>query len=128
MIRFISLAAALVLSACATAPIADGPVRSDGQAMLGQPTRVGALVLTPRQLVEDSRCPMNARCVWAGRVVVRTQIDGAGWRDTRDLELGSPQAVREHRVALTSALPERQAGVAVPPAAYVFGFEGGRGR
>ena len=62
------LAAALALCACATAPIAQSPIRSDGLAALGQPTRVGALVVTPQALVEDSRCPINARCIWAGQI------------------------------------------------------------
>jgi len=126
MIRMTVIAVALALGACATAPNAEAPIRADGLATLGQPTRVGRLVVTPRALVEDSRCPINARCIWAGRVVVRSQIDGIGWRETRDLVLGEPQAVREDRVSLTSARPDKQTGVDVPPGAYLFGFEGGR--
>ena len=51
--------------------------------MLGQPTRVGRLVVTPLRVAEDSRCPINARCVWAGRAVVQTRIDGPGWLTDR---------------------------------------------
>ena len=119
-------AAALSLSACAPSPIVDSaPVRQDGQAMLGQPTRVGGLVVTPQQLVEDSRCPMNARCVWAGRVVLKARVDGPGWRDTVDLTLGQPRPVRTGSVTLTSVRPDKLAGQAVPPEAYLFGFTGG---
>lgn len=128
MIRMSSLAVALALGACATVPIVEAPVRADALAAIGQPTRVGRLVVTPRALVEDSRCPVNARCIWAGRVVVRSQIDSDGWREIRDLVLGEPQAVREDRIALTSARPHKRTGVEVPPNAYLFGFEGGRGR
>jgi len=121
--------AALPLGACATysnAPIVDGgPVRQDGMAMLGQPTRVGALVATPQALVEDSRCPMNARCVWAGRLVLTTRIDGPGWRETANLTLGQPHATHGTSLTLVSALPEKMAGQATPPAAYTFAFEGG---
>ena len=128
MTRISAFIATLALGACATAPLVHDPIRTDGHAMLGQSTRVGALVVTPRAVLEDSRCPTTVQCIWAGRVVVRTQIDGAGWRDTRDLVLGEPQAVREHRVALTSVQPGKQGGAQVPPTAYLFGFEGGHGR
>ncbi len=124
------LFAAFALAACATpinGPIVGGgPIRGDGMAMLGQPTRVGAWVVTPQAVVEDSRCPINARCVWAGRAIVRTRIDGAGWRETRNLTLGQPQSVRMTTIALTSVEPGKMAGEQAPPAPYVFGFEGGR--
>ena len=117
------LAAALALSACATVPIADSPIRSDGLATYGQSTRVGALVVTPQALVEDSRCPINARCIWAGRLVLKTRIDGAGWRETVDLTLGQPYATHGMGIALVSAEPGKMAGSEPSPPASLFGFE-----
>lgn len=120
---------AFVLSACATyanGPIADGgPIRQDGFAMLGQPTRVGQVVVTPMKVVEDSRCPMNARCVWAGRLVVTTRIDGAGWRETTNMELGRPYITHDVGMQLNSVQPEKMAGEPTPPQAYLFGYTGG---
>ncbi len=114
--------AAFALSACAT--LAAGPVRGDGMARIGQPTRVGALIATPQVLVEDSRCPINARCVWAGRVVVTTRIDGPGWREIANLTLGQPFATHGAALALTSVEPNKIAGTPANPAAtYLFGFE-----
>jgi hypothetical protein len=122
--------APLSLAACATyanGPIVDGgPVRTDGMAMLGQATRVGAVVVTPMQVVEDSRCPMNARCVWAGRLVVSTRIDGSGWRETTNMELGRPYVTHGVGVQLSSVQPEKMAGTQPePPLPYVFGYTGG---
>ena len=121
------LAAALSLSACATVPtsgpIAGSTIRGDGLATLGQPTRVGALVVTPLALVEDSRCPINARCVWAGRLVLTTRIDGAGWRETVDLTLGQPYSTHGTGLALVSADPGKMAGAEPSPPATLFGFE-----
>jgi len=120
---------AFLLGGCATysaGPIVDGgPVRQDGLAMLGQPTRVGQLVVTPMKIVEDSRCPMNARCVWAGRLVVSTRLDGAGWRETTDMELGRPYITHGTGIQLSSAQPDKMAGQQPPPQAYVFGYTGG---
>ena len=117
--------AALALGACVTVPAA-GPVRADGRALLGQSTRVGALVVTPRTVVEDSRCPINARCVWAGRLVVTALIKGKGWQETRNLTLGEPVALHATTLALTSAEPGKLAGEQAPAQPTTFGFEGGR--
>ena len=120
---------ALALGACtayANGPIVDGvPVRQDGQAMLGQPTRVGQLVVTPMKVVEDSRCPVNARCVWAGRAIVSTRIDGTGWRETTNMELGRPYNTHGIAIQLNSVEPGKMAGQETPPPAYVFGYTGG---
>ncbi len=124
MIRVTALAAALALGACATAPLAGSAVRGDGLAALGQPTLAGRLVVTPLEVVEDSRCPVNVRCIWAGRLVIRTRVAGAAWTETRDLVLGETQAVREWRITLVSGRPEPLAGAQGRPSQ--FAFEAGR--
>jgi hypothetical protein len=115
--------AAIALSACATGPRAGPPIRADGMAAFGETTRVGRLTVTPQALVEDSRCPINARCVWAGRVVLKTRIEGAGWRETIDLTLGKPAAIHGSWVMLVTVKPDKLAGTATPPGDYRFGFE-----
>lgn len=117
------------LPACAVIPDAARP-ESVGAAQgtpvaLGQPVKVGALVATPMAVVEDSRCPINARCAWPGRLVVKTRIDGAGWRDTADLTLGEPWSTHDVILVLTSGEPGRMAGTAeeTPPSAYRFTYE-----
>ena len=126
MRSIVTLFAAFALAACATLPTA-APVRSDGLARIGEATRIGALVVTPRSVLEDSRCPINARCIWAGRVVVRTEIAGAGWRETRDLTLGERVATHGTTLGLTSVEPGKMAGAQpTPPQPLVLGFEGGR--
>ncbi len=117
--------AALALGACATLPAAT-PVLGEGLARLGEATRVAGLIVTPRAVVEDSRCPVNARCIWAGRVIVRTEVAGRGWRETFDLTLGQRVAVHGTTLGLASVEPGRLAGADAPPLDYRFGFEGGR--
>ena len=119
------LLAALALSACAAVPAAV-PVRSDGLAHLHEPTRVGSLVVTPRAVIEDSRCPINARCVWAGRAIVRTEVAGTGWRETLDLTLGDRVTTHGTTLGLTSLEPAKVAGAQAQPLDYRFAFEGGR--
>ena len=124
----LALAPLVLLAGCIVyqdAPIVhNGPPAEEGTAVpLGQPVQVGSVVATPMTVVEDSRCPENARCVWAGRLVVTTRIDGAGWRETTDMTLGEPVAVRDARLALVSGLPEKQAERETSPAEYRFVYE-----
>ena len=117
-----------LLSGCVVykdAPIVDnGPPAVEGTPVaLRQPVQAGPVVATPMTVVEDSRCPENARCVWAGRLVVTTRIDGAGWRETADLTLGEPSQVRGVTLALVSGLPEKQAQRETPASEYRFVYE-----
>jgi hypothetical protein len=41
----------------------------------------GGLRVRPLDVVEDSRCPQNTRCVWAGRLRVRVSVEGVGERE-----------------------------------------------
>ena len=128
MTRILALAlCSLPLAACTTmpdAPIVEGTPLAEGSPVaIDQPVWVGDVVLTPKRVVEDSRCPMNARCVWAGRLVVETRIDGAGWRETKELSLGEPYMTHGRSVALVSAEPNTLAGQETPAATYRFVYE-----
>lgn len=117
----------LALSACAVipdAPLVTGtPLPEGASVALMQPVQVGDLVVTPREVVEDSRCPINARSVWAGRLIVRTRIDGAGWRDTADITLGETFGTHGQVIALVSGEPGTVAGRETSPEAYRFIYE-----
>lgn len=102
--RSFVFATALLLSACATAQPGGAPppvvetanlpqhIREDlaqrdaalrapgvGAVELGQTADLGGgLRVRPLEVLEDSRCPQNARCVWAGRLQLRVAVEGAG--------------------------------------------------
>lgn len=116
----------LALAACATIP-AGQPARYEGPAALGQATYADGPVVTPLRVIEDSRCPMNARCVWAGRVVLRARIATGAGAVERDLILGTPVPVADGTLALTSVMPDRRTDLTIGPRDYrfTFGFEGG---
>ena len=122
MKQLVAFAAALALAGCVAGPTMATAVRADGHARLGEPTRVGRLVVTPQSVIEDSRCPVNARCVWAGRLVLSARIEGNGWRETVNLTLGEPHATHGSGLSLVSAEPGKLAGTATPPST-LFGFE-----
>ena len=114
---------ALALAACATVP----PVVAGPTAALGQTAHVDGLRVKPLAIVEDSRCPINVICVWAGRLVVRAEVSAGNWRQTRDLELRKPQPIADGQLTLVEAAPSKMAGQPAEPNDYLFtfAFEGG---
>ena len=119
-----TFALAALLAGCATTP---APFAAQGSTVeIPDGVHVGRLVAVPQVLLEDSRCPMNARCVWAGRVVLSTRIYGPDFDETVPLVLGEPRALPGSSITLVSVLPERMAGEEIPAPTYRFGFEGGR--
>ena len=83
--------------------------------------------MRPLQIVEDSRCPKDVVCVWAGRLVVRAEVIGGAWHKTLDLELGKPQQVADGALTLIAIRPPKQAGAETDPRAFrfTFDFQGG---
>jgi hypothetical protein len=82
----------------------------------------GGLIVRPLEVLEDSRCPQNARCVWAGRLRLRVAVDGAG---EREITLGE-EAVATPRGAFTLVAVSPGPWTDWPPnqrPAYRFGFK-----
>lgn len=106
------IVAALVLGACAS-PAGGGAtplpqhiqvdldqraeaLRADGVVAVGLNQTAdlgGGLRVRPLEVLEDSRCPQNARCVWAGRLRLRVNVEGVGDREIAD-DAGALQTPR----------------------------------
>jgi hypothetical protein len=107
-----------MLAGCVTAP----PANPGPTAGLGQVAAVNGLRIRPIQVIEDSRCPEQVRCVWAGRLKVQARMNGPGWTQIRDFELGVSQVVDQYRVTLVVAEPQKAAPGEIDPRAYRFTF------
>ena len=94
-IRVLVLLPALVLGSCGGDGEGVGdqpkvPVALLGQEYLigfGETIRVGSLALEFTTLAEESRCPLNATCVWAGNA--RILVTATFGRTTEVLELNT---------------------------------------
>lgn len=65
----------------------DAALREPGvvAAAIGETADLGnGLRVRPLEVLEDSRCPQNARCVWAGRLRLRVSVEGVGEREIAD--------------------------------------------
>lgn len=121
MTRILPLfALALALGGCVTYK-----THSDGitRVRIDQTANVDGPKVTPLKLIEDSRCPKGAQCVWAGRVRVTVRIDLGQRSELRDLALGEPQQVADGALTLVEVLPEKTAGDHIYPDEYRFGFK-----
>ena len=79
----LALALALLTGCAAPAAAPETPageiVRADAVGVrLGETARLGDLDVRPIAVVEDSRCPADVECVWAGRLRLRTAVSGVG--------------------------------------------------
>lgn len=123
MIRFAAapliLVAPLLLAGCVTYN-----VRGDGisRAALGETVYFDGPRVTPLEVLEDSRCPTNARCTWAGQVRLKVRVDlGASDRELV-LTSGKPEPVADGSLELVEVEPAPIAGETLNPKDYRFGF------
>ena len=115
------LTALLALAACVTTPAS--PQDGIARAGLDERVYVDGPYVTPLAVLEDSRCPMNARCVWAGRVRLSVRIDLGSGSETREIASDAPIQVADGQLALVEVQPDRVAGdQPASPKPYRFGF------
>jgi len=93
--RAIAALAMLALAGCAAPPGGGDPAGPGAEAWperdadagavagagvvsvrLGETARLGDLRVRPIRVIEDSRCPGDVTCVWAGRLRLRVAISG----------------------------------------------------
>ena len=119
MKRLSILAAPLALAACVSTEPPDGIARAG----LNERVYVDGPYVTPLAALEDSRCPMNARCVWAGRVRLSVRIDLGSRSETREIASDAPIRVADGYLTLAEVQPDRMAdNQAGSPRPYHFGF------
>ena len=78
--------------------------------------------ITPLEVVQDSRCPAGARCVWAGTVELKARLDAAGESKEEILKLGTPVAFGDKQIELTDVAPGKEINKTILPNEYSFTF------
>lgn len=120
MRMYLVLVAMIALSACVTTAETD----ADGSNVrLGQTAYVNGPRVQPVAVLEDSRCPANAQCIWAGRVRLKMLWVRPEGNQEFELILGEPKSLADGKITLTDVKPtktvEKQAG----SGDYRFSFE-----
>ena len=82
------------------------------------------LALTPFDILEDSRCPVNVQCIQAGTVRLKARVTSLAG-GTRDVEFKLGEKVmldNSLEVTLTNAQPAPRAGQEISDSDYSFTF------
>ena len=124
MKRALPMFAALALAACATTSPPPPPPPPGPTAAIGQLADAGGLRLRPLELSEDSRCPAQVQCVWAGRVRIIAEVErpGGGELVNTGLTLGEPVAIYGGRLTLVAVQPDKGFPGSIAPERYRFTF------
>ena len=71
-----ALAAVLALAACDGGPLVRGAYTGEAEVELGTAVALDGLAVSFDRVVEDSRCPEDAVCIWPGMAVVALTVEG----------------------------------------------------
>ena len=116
------IAAAFALSACAATGAAT-PLQDGSNVALGQRATVDGPIVQPIEILEDSRCPMNARCVWAGRVRLKMLwLRPTGEKQPFEVTLGESTPLADGSITLEAVRPDKVTNVTLKPEDYRFSF------
>ena len=111
----------LLLAACATTSATGTHV--EGPARIGQTVYVSGPTVRPLAVIEDSRCPEGVMCIWAGRVILRVEVETGCGRQEMELTLGEPKPVADGQLTLRDVTPARHQSRATAPGDYRFTFD-----
>ena len=118
MVRRIPLMLApLLLGGCLSAIAAN---ENTSRVRLNQVASLGLVQVTPLQVIEDSRCPRDVQCTWAGQVRLRASVAAPSGEHQRTLTLGQPQAIGGGTLVLQDVTPRPTAEAPIAPQDYSF--------
>ena len=123
------LIAALLLASCATAapPPAISGCREGPCIAIGDAQQFGIMRVTPLEVLADSRCPIDAQCVWAGELRVNTRLDIGYETITVELKAFEPFTINGGTLLLAEVAPDATAqspGLEQRDYAFRFTFTG----
>ena len=124
MTRIAAMLACLVLMACGTAtPQAAPAVAAGSQVTLGVGEAVSlegtSVSLRFLGVVEDSRCPIDTTCVWAGEVKVKLEIlESSKAARQVELKIGESADAGGRSITLEQGEPQPRSNVRIAANGY----------
>ncbi len=94
-----------------------------GQPRIGETVSMLGVSITPNEVLEDSRCPIDVTCVWAGTVrVSATLVSGLG-KAVQEFTLGVPVTTEAEEITLVRVDPVTYAESDIEASEYSFFFK-----
>ncbi len=70
---------------------------------LGEKISVFGITFKPIEITENSLCPDGVQCVWAGRLLVKVEMDSSTGATSTIFELRSPKSYDGYKITLENA-------------------------
>lgn len=112
-------------AACPDAPPA-GPVSGTKvvvTAKLGEQVEAFGETITPVKVLDDSRCPRDVQCVWAGTLHLDATVRGSMGLGRLTFELGKTSTTEVNSITLVRVIPSPVSTTAINQSDYEFTFE-----
>lgn len=77
----------------------------------------------PREVLEDSRCPVDVQCIQAGTVRIRATLESGLGSASQEFQLNQPITTEAEIVTLVDVEPIPYSTVEISDNAYIFYFE-----
>jgi hypothetical protein len=119
----------LLVAACATVPASTKPLPNATAIPIGRAAYADGPLIRVISILEDSRCPMNARCIRAGDVRLAMEwLRPNGKMQAFEIRLSQTTPMADGQLALVDVQPSRMAGgkaLKVKDYRFSFRFDGG---
>ncbi len=102
-------------------PAVNTPIKVEAQ--IGKEVFALGVKLLPLEIKEDSRCPADVQCVWAGTVRTLVRINSGLGKSEMIFTLGTPITTEVEVVTLIEVRPAPTAGVKIATKDYIFVFQ-----
>lgn len=108
-------------NATTTAP-SDDPDEATVTARINQGAGALGITVVPLEVTEDSRCPSDVTCVWAGTVRLRALVTYDTGEGEQVFVLGEPVATDGVTIVLAGVKPDPVSTRQIAPGEYSFTF------
>lgn len=79
--------------------------------------------ITPLEILEDSRCPTDVECIWAGTVRLRATLEGGLGTADQTFELHKTITTEAEEVTLVNVSPSPKSDTEISNEEYIFEFK-----
>lgn len=123
-LSLLALVCALCLAGCGKddSPTAPSAFPISVTLAPGQQQNAGGLLLRFNDVIEDSRCPVDVMCVWAGEGTLSVSASTGGISGHYQMTINNADKKRlvvgDYQVELVTLQPYPQTGVTAVPSAY----------
>lgn len=122
------LQVATTTDATTTPPVTQAPVNAvhpygPVTLKIGESARFADLTITPTQITQDSRCPVDVQCIQAGTVRVSVRVNAASGQSTQTLTLNQAFTTEAETITLTSVTPAKNSKTAIGTSDYRLTFD-----